>query len=157
MVIVMMKPTFLNVDMTTKIAAKCIVTELCVKIVSGFCYIIDETDKLICNADLYNPTLGDKYCDFSLNNVENYFDVGDCCLPNIKCLSQSTRFLMPCPDMVCIQSNIYCVPEELGDGVCQDYNNGPYCNYDLGDCCLVPGNLTECCHCVCHGNSLNII
>ena len=34
MVIVMMKPTFLNVDMTTKIAAKCIVTELCVKIAS---------------------------------------------------------------------------------------------------------------------------
>ena len=120
-----------------------------------FCYIMDETDKLTCN-DHYDPTLGDKYCDFSLNNVENYFDVGDCCLPDLECLSQSTRFLMPCPEMVCIQSNIFCVPEELGDGVCQDYNNGPYCNYDLGDCCLVPGNLTKCCQCACHGNSLYV-
>ena len=122
-----------------------------------FCYIMnatDETSNLMCND--YLPDLGDKFCDLSLNNVKNYFDVGDCCLPDTYCLIEDTISHVPCPEMVCIQSNIFCVPEELGDGVCQDYNNGPYCNYDFGDCCLVPGNLTECCHCVCHGNSLDL-
>ena len=44
---------------------------------------------------------------------------------------------------VCIQSNIFCNEEELGDGICQAYNNGPLCDHDLGDCCLATGNQTN--------------
>ena len=42
----------------------------------------------------------------------------------------------------------------MGDGKCQDYNNGPKCDYDLGDCCGIdvgPGqNGTQCCFGKCH-------
>ena len=40
----------------------------------------------------------------------------------------------------------------MGDGICQDYNNGPLCDYDLGDCCLSLDKLIydECCDCICH-------
>ena len=55
----------------------------------------------------------------------------------------------PCPENPCIKSNNFCIPEELGDGICQDHNNGPYCNYDMGDCCLVGRNVEECCNCNC--------
>ena len=45
---------------------------------------------------------------------------------------------------------VFCIPEELGDGICQDHNNGPYCDNDLGDCCLVQQAVyEECCNCGC--------
>ena len=44
-------------------------------------------------------------------------------------------------------SNTFCITEELGDGICQDYNNGPFCDYDLGDCFAINSNLDECCNC----------
>ena len=54
-------------------------------------------------------------------------------------------------------SNLFCVEEKLGDGICQDFNNGPLCNYDLGDCCsrnLI--NKSECCYCNPTCTALNI-
>ena len=59
----------------------------------------------------------------SLNNEENYFDVGDCCLENPKCmLFAFDRNYVECPENSCIQSNTFCVLEELGDGICKDHN-----------------------------------
>ena len=81
---------------------------------------------------------GDGLCDLGFNNEEHFFDIGDCCLENSFCMSST--FLTTtgdyCEEDNCIQSNIFCVKEELGDGICQGYNNGPYCEHDLGDCCL---------------------
>ena len=95
---------------------------------------------------------GDRICDLSLNNKENYFDVGDCCLENPECMSFAYGAnYVECPENSCIESNTFCILEELGDGICQDHNNGPFCQYDLGDCCLVPGNVTDCyCNCQCN-------
>ena len=56
-------------------------------------------------------------------------------------------------ECVCIPNNLVCNATELGDGKCQDYNNGPLCDYDLGDCCLrwLPDfDIDECCKCSCH-------
>ena len=82
--------------------------------------------------------LGDGKCDSRLNNVDDFFDAGDCCYDE---RNQNQ----------CIQSNIFCNPKTLGDGICQDYNNGPFCDYDLGDCCLLNGEIdkSECCVCIC--------
>ena len=71
-----------------------------------------------------------------------------------------------CSENPCIKSDIFCIPEEKGDGICQDYNNAPFCDYDLGDCCktfdqweeynLYLENMhnttrfSECCDCICH-------
>ena len=79
---------------------------------------------------------GDGQCDSWLNNVDDFFDAGDCCYDST---SQDQ----------CIQSNAVCNPNTLGDGICQDYNYGPYCDYDLGDCCLIKKNVSECCLCMC--------
>ena len=100
---------------------------------------------------------GDGICDLNLNNKENYFDVGDCCLENPKCMSfaYNTKYV-ECPENVCIQSNTFCILEELGDGICQGHNNGPFCQYDLGDCCSVPGNFTTCC-CNCDCKKVNFV
>ena len=121
------------------------------------CYMPEE-EKIMLD-DEYNKNCqnvavwawGDGVCDLSLNNKENYFDVGDCCLKNPKCLSSIFQTSYEeCPENVCIQSNIFCILEELGDGICQAHNNGPLCQYDLGDCCLVSGNFTSCsCNCEC--------
>ena len=94
---------------------------------------------------------GDGFCDILENNKDNYFDVGDCCLENPICLSTTWQTKADlCPENPCIQSNIFCILDELGDGMCQDYNNGPFCQYDLGDCCLVPEHEMDCeCNCNC--------
>ena len=82
---------------------------------------------------------GDGQCDLGFNNQEHFFDIGDCCLENPICISST--FVSPgkdpfCDEDICIKSNLFCVKEELGDGICQGHNNGPYCDHDLGDCCL---------------------
>ena len=128
------------------------------------CYIPEEENILLeeqYNENCHNIHInawGDGFCDLDLNNNENYFDIGDCCLENPACLSTIfTSFITdePCPENVCIQSNIFCISEELGDGICQDHNNGPFCQYDLGDCCFVPGNLTDCdCNCSCKKDNM---
>ena len=91
-------------------------------------------------------------CDLGFNTEEYYFDIGDCCLENAQCMSStllSTKGDGDCEENICIQSNIFCVKEELGDGICQGHNNGPYCDYDSGDCCLVNENSKTNCTCNC--------
>ena len=85
---------------------------------------------------------GDGICDPELNNVDAFFDAGDCCYD-------------PQSEDQCIQSNVFCNPDTKGDGLCQDYNNGPFCDYDLGDCCMISAtaNESECCFCMCHSSN----
>jgi hypothetical protein len=45
---------------------------------------------------------------------------------------------------------IYCIDEVVGDGVCDDRQNILECNYDDGDCCLIPRIMTFCEDCECH-------
>ena len=81
---------------------------------------------------------GNGVCDVGFNTEEHFFDVGDCCLENPTCMSSSfisTAVDPFCQENLCIESNIFCVQDELGDGICQGHNNGPYCDHDLGDCC----------------------
>ena len=107
--------------------------------------------------------LGDWVCDPSLNNPENFFDLGDCCFENITTCAINGDTVKPqylsdfvetvsCPQDLCIKSNTYCVEAEVGDGLCQDYNNAEKCDFDLGDCCLPRRHDTNtCCSCYCGG------
>ena len=92
----------------------------------------DALHDFLTNTD--NAKNGDGICDESFNNINNFFDSGDCCLDESS------------PE--CKLSNAFCNPETLGDGKCQDYNNGPKCDYDLGDCCS-PNHEEDCCICQC--------
>ena len=95
---------------------------------------------------------GDGHCDLGFNNQEYFFDIGDCCLENPTCMSQtflSTGRDLFCDEDICIKSNLFCVKEELGDGICQGHNNGPYCDHDLGDCCLATESSQTNCTCNC--------
>ena len=87
----------------------------------------------------YNEFLGNGQCDLHLNNVDFFFDAGDCCLDK----SEDNVF--------CIKSDRYCIQNEIGDGICQDHNNSPLCDYDLGDCCFPQTMLNKsfCCDCSC--------
>ena len=105
------------------------------------------------NCGLFNFFLGDGVCDLQYNKAENFFDIGDCCLniQDLMCrqkkIHNSVYEYFTCPENLCIESNNFCIPEQLGDGICQDHNNGPFCDMDLGDCCL---NLPiGCCTCSC--------
>ena len=129
-----------------------------------FCYIQEEQKaslkheyKTNCNKGDYYSNWGDGHCDLNHNNADHYFDLGDCCLENLSCrrvfsnlgiMDWETSF---CPENdPCIKSNLFCIQEELGDGICQDHNNGPFCDYDGGDCCLIPdGEDDDCCECAC--------
>ena len=113
---------------------------------------------------------GDGHCDEEFNNYEEFFDAGDCCLPNptifydgseINPISQSlfAKYAdppRPClaNECVCIPNDLVCNDTQLGDGICQDFNNGPLCEHDLGDCCLkiwLPyESKGNCCNCFCH-------
>ena len=126
-----------------------------------FCYLSDDAKESLLEQHVneceFWPYSGNGICDLKNNDVDHFFDVGDCCQENPICrivtgLLEST--IVPCPENICIQSNNFCIPEELGDGLCQDHNNGPFCDYDLGDCCLhfsTQNNLslTDCCFCSC--------
>ena len=118
--------------------------------------IIYFTASLSCGDDCPRERrfLGDGFCDLEFNNPENRFDSGDCCLPELICF----RYVIPveevdCPEDPCVKSNLYCTPNELGDGICQDHNNGPLCDFDYGDCCLSNRfELGECWPCYCKGH-----
>ena len=97
---------------------------------------------------------GDGNCDLTFNNPEHKFDAGDCCLQGVTCKLEHSIFelreIIECPENPCIRSNVYCIPHELGDGICQDHNNGPLCDFDHGDCCLVNRfEVSECWPCSC--------
>ena len=60
------------------------------------------------------------------------------------------QFSLNVPNSTCICCNNFCITEELGVGICQDHNNGPYCDYDLGDCCAAIDKNDKCCACECY-------
>ena len=98
-----------------------------------------------------------------LNNFEHFFDAGDCCLEYPECTNtiQGDSNLwftrgphyeiheVVCPEHVCIKSDIYCIQELMGDGICHDNNNSKLCDWDFGDCCGVIQNVDVCCICAC--------
>ena len=108
--------------------------------------------------------LGDGICQIQLNNIENLFDAGDCCLDSPEC-QLITMGLTPwdvvrvdttdieCPEHVCIKSDVSCIEEFKGDGICDDFNNSHLCEFDLRDCCgpyqYLNGALDTCCKCQC--------
>ena len=108
-----------------------------------------------CNPDYIWFDIGDGICDLNLNQAKHFFDAGDCCLPieDLTCRTKqhasSYYNYEACPENPCIMSNNFCIIEELGDGKCQDHNNSPFCNYDLGDCCLIKMLEETCCTCAC--------
>ena len=61
----------------------------------------------VCSAGLNHPLVGDGFCNAEANNLECFFDGGDCCLN----------------------------PELVGNSICNDETNIPQCNHDGGDCC----------------------
>ena len=104
--------------------------------------------------------LGNGICQLDLNNAQNFFDAGDCCLNSTQCdwpiegtmLTGSIRWdsmKIDCPENVCVKSNIYCNQEQMGDGICHDNNNSILCDYDLGDCCIPDTVEDSCCLCLC--------
>ena len=107
-------------------------------------------------------SLGDGQCHLAFNQEEYDFDLGDCCIENVQCVMGGFKTMeffdfvetfdqpVECPEQVCIPSNTFCVQAQVGDGICQDYNNIKMCDFDGGDCCLTnKGN--ECCDCKCKG------
>ena len=128
-----------------------------------FCFVSEDRKASIKEKHLerwydmvwYGMNLGDGSCDLNQNNEDHFFDFGDCCLEDISCrvkfFNESDYVDKYCPTNPCIRSNIFCVEEELGNGICEDYNNGPYCDYDLGDCCgPTTAEKDDCCICSCH-------
>ena len=112
--------------------------------------------------------IGDGKCQLELNNLAHFFDGGDCCLDDPECsitiqgegdlwCHQSNlcsdphyeSFEVVCPEHVCIQSDIHCIQELMGDGICHDNNNSKLCEWDLGDCCKSNLNRDDCCICAC--------
>ena len=100
--------------------------------------------------------LGDGICNLNFNIDKYFFDIGDCCLDEEEIKCRLEEDYIECPQNTCILSNNFCIAEELGDGLCQDYNNGPYCDYDLGDCCThnsdhldTMDSKKDCCACFC--------
>ena len=135
-----------------------------------FCFVPENDQALIKEEYLelcplyFQHHLGNGFCDLNHNNEDSHFDFGDCCLEDISCrlhfFNETDYIKKYCPANPCIRSNMFCVQEELGNGLCEDYNNGPYCDYDLGDCCLNPPNnglptsekhisKVDCCMCSC--------
>ena len=110
-----------------------------------FCYDDAVTNQnyseLLCSQEetfLLEYILGDGRCDVLYNHREYYFDIGDCCLENVECYGNSidSDYQVDCQSQLyCVPSNNYCIAAELGDGLCQDHNNGVLCDFDLGDCC----------------------
>ena len=47
--------------------------------------------------------------------------------------------------------DLYCFHKRfVGDGVCDDPNNNPYCFFDGGDCCLADSDTSFCKDCFCY-------
>ena len=122
----------------------------------------------IIDGELSSARHGDGNCDLVFNNYEQFFDAGDCCLANPTIYYEGLKYGLtgmtipdysdpprPCAEdeCECIPNNLVCNETQLGDGKCQDYNNGPLCDYDLGDCCLrwtADPDIDECVNCRCH-------
>ena len=82
---------------------------------------------------------GDGYCDDDNNNAGCDFDGGDCCGDDV-----NTRYCKECEckeKLTTTTTTTEAAPgrcgEEAwkGDGLCDDFNNNPGCDFDGGDCC----------------------
>ena len=109
--------------------------------------------------------LGDGRCQLQSNNIQNLFDAGDCCLDSPECqlifegtgpsgFPAGETIDIVCPEKVCIKSDVVnCIEEFKGDGICDDFNNSRFCEFDLRDCCgpnrYLDGALDTCCLCAC--------
>ena len=50
-----------------------------------------------------------------------------------------------------VDFDLYCFHKRfVGDGVCDDPNNNPYCFFDGGDCCLADSDTSFCKDCFCY-------
>ena len=50
-----------------------------------------------------------------------------------------------------VDFDMYCFYKQfVGDGVCDDPNNNPYCFFDGGDCCLADSDTSFCKDCFCY-------
>ena len=95
-----------------------------------------------------HPSVGDGYCQDEFNNAECNYDGGDCCLLIIN--------PEQCSECVCHikeQCAVGIMHPSVGDGYCQDEFNNAECNYDFGDCCLIPLNTDYCSICTCSTSS----
>ena len=96
--------------------------------------LFQNTSKVDCH---FAQWIGDGQCDDDNNNPECDFDGGDCC---------SDTEQIHCTECLCKTNGSSSVEEDLpntcishewiGDGVCDDENNVPECDYDGGDCCV---------------------
>ena len=93
-------------------------------------------------------SIGNSVCEDENNNARCSFDGGDCCLASINTTSCS-ECKCKIEDEVMNPHLICPIYTTIGDGVCNDENNTPVCQYDGGDCCLPNVNLTACTECQC--------
>ena len=102
-----------------------------------------------CIQDCANGSLiGDGFCNDETNNVNCYFDGGDCCG---SCIAK-----MYCSECACYEPEITTLGTMnplLGDGYCNDETNNQDCNFDGGDCCGPCINTEVCSECECHQES----
>jgi hypothetical protein len=94
----------------------------------------------------------DLYCDEQNNVEECEFDGGDCC-------NDESDFAY-CDICMCFETGVTNLPttdpqdclvpdDWIGDGACDDDANTEVCDYDGGDCCLDPVEVTDCSICMC--------
>ena len=101
----------------------------------------------------FTQWIGDGICDDDSNTPECDYDGGDCCTD-----TEQTH----CEECLCKITDSSseehgkpqsCLHHEwIGDGVCDDENNIPECDFDGGDCC-VDTEQQHCKVCECIGSS----
>ena len=94
-------------------------------------------------------TIGNGICEDENNNARCSFDGGDCCLANLNTASCS-ECKCKTEDEVINPYKICPNYTSIGNGICNDENNNPICQYDGGDCCLPNVNITACAECHCN-------
>ncbi|CAM9880953.1 unnamed protein product [Ectocarpus sp. 12 AP-2014] len=108
------------------------------------CIDPDSTCTSVCVFDSWRA---DGDCDMSNNTEECGYDGGDCC--QCDCVDGD---YYECGDSgyACIDESSSCVDDDdydpdaentcfeayKSDGMCDDYNNNAFCDYDGGDCCF---------------------
>jgi len=84
-----------------------------------------------CGSDTHKD---DQFCDDDNNNCGCGWDGGDCCGKTGNMNQYKYCFQCACRDPTYVAPQ--CPIEKFkGDGVCDDHNNIPGCNWDGGDCC----------------------
>ena len=104
------------------------------KVGDGLCYELNNNPKCFndggdcCEGDIFGwGSVPTDYCDKDLNNAACLYDKGGCCGRDNDGNGNDGD------------------PHLMSDGVCQEYNNNPECQYDGGDCleCLNPNSIGD--------------